>query len=226
LARPRAKTASTAAGSDGWRLVDRRRRLVRVGRRLGRLALAFERPPSGEQLDGDTRERVPVARRGGRLAACLFRGHVADGPEHRPHLGERVLIGRTGDPEVRDADRLVLGDQQVCRFDVAVDDPARVRTVERTSGLLEPQQRLLGRNGAAFEPVSDRPMPGILHDDERKAVRGLAHVIDRNDVRFAREVRSGARLPEEPRVELVVARPAAREDLDRHGTRRVASVAR
>ena len=145
--------------------------------------------------------------------------------EHRPHLGERVLIGRAGDPEVGDADRLVVGDQQVRRLDVAVDNPAPVRAVERTSGLLEPRQPLLRRNGAAFEPVSDRPVPGVLHNDERKAVRGLAHVVNRDDVRFAGEVRSGARLPQEPRVELVVARPAAREHLDRHGTpeRRVSS---
>ena len=100
-------------GERRLEMVDRRRRLVRVGRRLGRLALPLERPPSGEELECDTRQRVPVARRGGRLPACLFRSHVADGPEHRPHLGERVLIGRAGDPEVGDADRLVVGDQQV-----------------------------------------------------------------------------------------------------------------
>ena len=198
-------------------VADRRRGLVRVRRRLRRHRVPRERTPAGEELEGDAGERVAVGRGRGRLAARLLGRHVPGRSQHRPRGGERVVSGGARDAEVRDAEVPVARDEEVRGLDVAMDDSARVRRVERGRGLPEPPHREVGRHRPGGEPIGDRAVRHVLHDDERKAVGGLADVVDRDDVRLARERRGRARLPEEALAELVLPRVALREHLDRDG---------
>ena len=186
-------------------------------RRLDGRVVALERASSGEELERDARERVPVTRRRARLPACLLRRHVAGRAEHRPGGGEGVVPGRPGDPEVGDPDRAVLRDEEVGGLHVAVDDPARMRPVERVGRLLEPRERPLRLDPPRAEAIGDRAARDVLHHDERQVVAALADVVDHDHVRLAREAGGGPRLPHEAGVELLVPRVALREHL--HGDR-------
>ncbi len=120
-----------------------------------------------------------------------------------------------GDAEVGDADRLVGGEEQVRGLHVAVDDPARMRDVERRPGLVEPPQRRLRLEWAGPETLGERPAGRVLHDDEGEPVLVLAHVVDRDDERLSGQARSRLRLSHEARVELLVLRVPLGQHLDR-----------
>ena len=106
---------------------------------------ACERPPAGEELPRDDRERVPVAGRAGTLAPRLLRRQVPGGAEDRARLRERLHAGRGRDPEVGDLHVAAAVADQVPRLDVAVDDAGLVRRVERRGRVLEPAEHLRRR---------------------------------------------------------------------------------
>jgi hypothetical protein len=100
----------------------------RVERRLG-----LERRPAGEQLVEDGPQAVDVGGRGQPFfAAGLLRRHVArraqDGPAARPPgIAGRAL----GQAEVGDVRLAARVEQDVGRFEVAVEDAALVRVMHR-----------------------------------------------------------------------------------------------
>ena len=134
------------------------------------------------------REDVRAFVDGPRIPALLGR-HVI----HRAHrdlrLGEGtaagLLLGDVGDAEVRDLHRPALArDQHVGRLDVAVNDPAGVRMLDRPGHLDRDADRLIHRElpGAnqLIEPVAFHE----LHHDEVAAV-GLPAIDDLDDVGVA-----------------------------------------
>ena len=117
--------------------------------------------------------------------------------------------------------RSVAVEEQVRRLDVAVDDPARVRRVERRRRLLEPVERASERlRAVAHEPVGERAAGEVLHHDVRAAVV-LADVEDRHRARCVREPRRGERLAREARSDRLVVGVAVGEHLDRDDARQV-----
>jgi hypothetical protein len=99
-------------------------------------------------------------------------------------------------------------------LDVAVDDPVAVRVAERGEDLARVGDRDRDRARAAREDqLLQRSPLDVLHDDEVGAVR-LAAVVDRDDV-LVREPGRVRRLAPEPLDELLVARVALVQDLDR-----------
>jgi hypothetical protein len=123
--------------------------------------------------------------------------------------------GTAGDPEVGHLHASVAVDDDVVRLDVAVHDPVPVRVRERCEDLA----RVLdddARRGRAprHDELLDVAAVEELHRDVVRPLR-LAPVVDRDDVRV-RERGGALRLAAEPLDELVVARVALVEDLDRH----------
>ena len=189
--------------------------------RLGGRGLALERPGAGQQLEGDDRERVAVARRGRRLAARLLRGEVPGRADDGARLGERGEVSGARDAEVGDLDPVVVVEQQVGGLDVAMDDPARVRGVERRRGLAKPVERAAERLCAlAREPVGERSSRQVLHDDVGPPLV-LADVEDRDDARSVRQPRGGEALAREAPSDRFVVGEALGEDLHRDGPRQV-----
>src|SRR5882757_7151156 len=87
---------------------------------------------AGEAFVQHAGQRVDVGTVGDVVVAEPFRRHVAPAAHRGPRLGELVLVGgRGGDAEVDQVGEVVLGDQDVFRFDVAVDDRGAVRGIER-----------------------------------------------------------------------------------------------
>ena len=147
LARPRAKTVSSATGRPGSIARGEGGASVGVRCSLGGRVVALERPATGEELERHASQRVAVAGRRARLASRLLRRHVAGRAEHGPGGGQRVVAGRARDAEVGDAHRVAVGDEQVGGLHVAVDDPAGVGSVERRGRLLEPSSDWSGAPG-------------------------------------------------------------------------------
>src|SRR6185436_11115721 len=128
----------------------------------------------------------------------------------------RVVVvagGRLGEAEVENLGLLAIGDEDVRRLDVAVQDAARVRGVERVGNLHgEPQQQAdgerpavdLARQRAAFEQ---------LHRDEGAPVV-LVYLVDGADVRVVQRGR-GARFAQKPFDRLRVVRAILRQELQR-----------
>ena len=103
---------------------------------LRQLGVARERDAAGERVEEERAERVDVGARVGLLAADLLGGgevgradEVAGAGEAGGARGGRVLrqaeVGQVG------VLLALVGDQHVRRLDVAVDEAAAVRGVER-----------------------------------------------------------------------------------------------
>ena len=175
--------------------------------------VAGERHLPGEHLVEDDPERVQVGTLVDRLPACLLRREVLRRPDDRARLGH--LGGAAPrDPEVGHLHVPVRADDHVVRLDVAVDDLVPVRFGERAQDLPRELDRRQRRSGPlADEQLLERRPVEVLHRDVVGAV-DLAAVVDPDDVRM---VQPGGvpRLPFESLDELVVARVALVQDLQR-----------
>ena len=126
-----------------------------------------------------------------------------------------------GDAEVGDLDAVVVVQEQVRRLDVAMDDSARMRCVERGCRLAEPLERASDRLRAlADEPIGERAAREVLHHDVR-VILVLADVKDRHRARGGREACCGQRFTGEARADRLVVGVAVGEHLDRDDARQV-----
>ena len=154
---PRRSPSSSASGSSG-----RRSRRAAAGRSRARAATAISLSRSnggspGQALVEHAAERVDVGAAVDRLALDLLRREVVDGAEERPAAGEaRDRRGVLGESEV--AEIRVLAPparprvEDVRRLDVAMDEPARVRGVERRRDLADERRR--ARSGSSRPALS------------------------------------------------------------------------
>ncbi len=105
-----------------------------------------------------------------------------------------------GGAEVRDLDGIVGGEHQVRGLDVAVDDVAFMRELQRAAGLIHDAQRARQRKGVAVIEQRLQPLSlDQLHGDVVEAVF-LARVENHHDVGM-RQQASGAGFGLETRQE-------------------------
>ena len=129
----------------------------------------------------------------------------------------RVAVGarrRLGQPEVQDLGLLALGDEDVGRLDVAVQDAARVRGVERVGNLHGQPQQQADLERASVDLARQRAALEQLHRDERAALV-LVHLVDGADVGMVQR-RGRARLAQEALGRLRIVRAVLRQELQRH----------
>ena len=130
----------------------------------------------------------------------------------------RRLLGvdGPGDAEVGDLHDPVLGDEDVARLHVAVDDPVAVGVGQGDGHVGADLGRPVGVHGAGrAQDGGQGPAVDELHDDEVGAVV-LAPVEDGDDVRVG-QVGGGLGLAAEPLHEGPVDRQLGEEDLQGHG---------
>jgi len=144
----------------------------------------------------------------GWLAAELLGRHVARRSEDRTGLREReqasVLRFRFGleertearESEVGDLGGAVSGHQHVVRFEVAVNDPGRVRRVEPTTRGAQQGDPLLHRAVLRGQPSTERLPLDVLHREVDRTVV-LPRLEDLNDI-GVRQPGHGSRLTQEP----------------------------
>ena len=168
---------------------------------------------TGQHLVEDDPERVEVGALVDRRAPRLLGREVLRGADDRADLGHLRGAGPR-DAEVGHLDVPVAADDHVVRLDVAVDDVVAVRLGERAEDLAgELDRRQRRRRALADEQLLQRRPVEVLHRDVVGALR-LAAVVDADDVRMA-EARGVARLALEPLDELLVARVALVQHLQR-----------
>ena len=122
------------------------------------------------------------------LAAVLLLRRVPRLQNHRQTL--RVIVRcLPGRAEVQDADLAALGQHDIVRADIAVDDPGFMDVFQRDHSRHQKIQRLFPVHGAVFvQPVLQGPAVQILHDDICRLVF-LEIILDADDAVFLAEFR-------------------------------------
>ena len=163
--------------------------------------VARECAPAGQHLVEDRAEREEVGACAGRLSAYLFRRHVPGRAHDQIAIGVggrglSVRVGLHRQAEVQDLDRPVYGDEQVPRFQIAVDDAPFVRGRQAQQHLPRHPGGLVHRERAALQPGAKR-FSGEQLRDHVGDVAIDAHVVHREDVGMV-ERGDGLRLSPEP----------------------------
>ena len=148
------------------------------------VALADVRRPAGEGVEEQAAERVHVRAGVHALAADLLGRDEVEGADPMP-LARRSGFGQhvLREAEVRQVDVVALAEQHVRRLHVAMDEPGRVRGVERGRDLSDDRhspgrgERALAADEGTHVVTRDEP-----HRDERHAVL-FARVVHGDHVR-------------------------------------------
>ncbi len=106
------------------------------------------------------------------------------------------------------------GHEDVRRFDVAMNDVAAVRRVERIGDLNRQLERFVARKRLAVDAFLERLPFEQLHHDEGPALV-LADFVNDADVRMIQR-RRGPRLTDKPLERGLVSRHFRRQELQRH----------
>ena len=182
----------------------------------------FKRRAAGNRFIHDAAQSVDVRAGVGRLAAGLFRREVLRGADHRGglrHRGRRIIQG-AGDAEVHDLHLAGVGQHNVGRLDIAVDDPGLVGRLQGIRHRLEHARGFFDRHGAILtDDVAQGAALHVLHDDigHHQAVDVLfTRVEDGNDVRVV-ELAGILGLAAESLAEVDVARHVGAQHLDGDG---------
>ncbi len=182
--------------------------------------LTLERHRAAEHLVHDDAHRVDVGAVVDVLAQRLLRGHVERRAEDGAGAGEVVVAvgpGHLGDAEVEQlGDVLALGgvgDEDVLRLHVPVNDALLVRGGQPVAGLDQDVDEPLGRL-RLLDEIAQRSPVQELHGQVDAVVRQLAEVFDRDDVAVA-DGGGGARLLAEASHRLLVGEDLAAQELDR-----------
>ena len=146
-------------GSAGFRVLRRHRRAVQDRRpRCTPVVAPVKRAAAGRHLVQHEPEReqigalIDAARRAPARAPCRPAVPiVTPGPGQRRHRRRlaRLVVDQLGDAEVEHLHVAARGDDDVGRLQVAVDDAAGVRRVERVGELHAPLDHLLDRQRPA-----------------------------------------------------------------------------
>jgi hypothetical protein len=121
----------------------------------GHRIVAEEGRPAGDHLVERRTKRIQIAARVRSAAKRLLGRHVGDGTDHHPFLGHPRPIQRHGETEVAELRGAVVGEPDVPRLQIAVNDAACVRMLQRLTDLAADAQGLVDRNsGRAKLPLS------------------------------------------------------------------------
>ena len=159
----------------------------------------------GDQLVTQNAEAVHVDRRCGGPTGHQLGGQVSSRAEELVGPGQLGRGRRPGDPEVGDPGGLVRGgepvDQDVLRFQVAVDDAGGVDIGQAGRGVSQDGSGGVGRQGAASRSRSRRSRRRSgpfhqLHDDGQRLAFG-DQVVDGHDVGVVQANQGGA-FPQKP----------------------------
>lgn len=152
------------------------------------------------------------------LSECLLRSHIARRAGDRAVSRRVALI--TGLRDAKVGDDISIGryvDQQVLRFDVAMNHAALVRVCKGPSNLTGQAPHLFSRErSTASNSLGQSLAPNVGHHDPSE-IAGLLHCMNRYDMRM-KALCGDARLAQESRPHLPTLGKGGRKHLDRHRT--------
>jgi len=114
--------------------------------------------------------------------------------------GDCHLAGEFGETEIHDLDLVTVGDEDIGRFDVAVNGSTFVSRFERLADLDGDADRLIDRHRAAHDPLLEGIARAVGHGDEKLPLRCFTDIKDGADVGVV-EGRGGASLAGEALTE-------------------------
>ena len=151
----------------------------------------LERRPAGQQGVHRRAEGVDV----GRDARLWLVGERLRRRPRNRHAGRRLHgIRRGRDAEVRERGTVVFRDENVRRFDVAMQDAGAMRRLDGRRDLHPDAERLGHRERRGARAHLQVRARAVLHDEVRPAVVGDPCLIDRDDRRMRRQQRHHVRL--------------------------------
>ena len=175
--------------------------------------------PAGQQLVQQESKRERVGSLIDGLASQLFRRHVGEGPgqlagDGRGRDGDGLRVGAHRPDTLRDAevhhlDVPVGAEHHVGGLHIAVDDPPRVREVQRLGHFGGDAERLVLRHPPSREPLLQGHTVHVLGRQERPSLV-IADLVDLADERMI-EVRGRLGFMEEPPVRPVGHEPRQQE---------------
>ena len=111
--------------------------------------------------------------------------------EHRGCGAISCHLDWLGEAEVEHLERAVIGDDDVGRLQIPVNDGCSVRARQRECELEAVPQNGAGVEPTAAQEIAERRARDVLHRDVRSAGIGSADVVDGDNVRM---VEGGSRL--------------------------------
>ena len=148
----------------------------------------------GKHLAQKDSESEDVGSRVGGLSFQLLGRHVRKGSQDGAAVGqhpatcfrlavpEAITRNFLGEAEIQHLHVAFIGDRNVVRLQVAMNDSFLVRSFQSLGNLVGNSQGLVYREGPFGQPPGQRLALGKLHRQEVYAVRFL-EVVDRGDVR-------------------------------------------
>ncbi len=185
-----------------------------VGQRV--LVRAVERKRPGQHLVEDDAEGPDVGAGVDVLAAELFGRHVGDGADGPALAGQAGLSRDLGQPEVGHPGDAFLGDEDVGRLDVPVDDAVGVGGGQAVGDLRGEREGLGGGERAALDLGPEALAVAKGHGDEHAPVLALPDLVDGADVGIV-EDRGRLGLVDEALAGLVVVGQLEGQELEGHG---------
>ena len=195
LARHRCSRRVTAGGRSAGNTLQSGS-WVRIAEIVSEIVSRAKAGPPGQHLVQHATEGPDVGALVERPAASLFGAEIRRRPEddavdgacggqcRRLHQAGRraVAVDEFGEPEVEHLHGTRRGEHDVCRFQIAMDDPFLVGGLERVGDLSGDEQRLVCRQGAVGEPRGER-LSVDQFEDERPQPGRLLDAVDGADVR-------------------------------------------
>ena len=176
------------------------------------LAIARVRRLTRQAVVQDAAERVDVGAAVERLAPDLLGAAVVDCPEEGAGLCHRLGARALGEAEVAEVG-VPVGEQDVRRLEVAMDQVGAVGVVEGTADLLGDPERIGPGEGSALPDLRLQARTVHVAHCEVQDTVDLVCVVDRDHVRVVE--RSGElRLAEEARAKVRVAGQGGRDHLE------------
>jgi hypothetical protein len=185
----------------------------------GRGAPAPHRVDAREALVEDERERVEVGALVDPLSVRLLGRHVGERAHDVARAREWLVARQMRDAEVRQLGRRAgrarpVGDDHVLRLDVAMDDAALVRVLERVGEREADTQHVAVGELAVGGEAIERAARDQLRDEEARA--GVLPGVEDGDDPGVVQASGGQRLARRPLGDEVTAR-GAEDDLHRDG---------
>ena len=210
---------SRSSGEIGIQANGRNRRAIQDGVENGGRAIAAERELAGGHFIEHGAERKKIGARVEFLGTRLFGRHISDGADGAAWTGElcgvHALSGHClgwggaaafkayfGEAEVENFGVATVGDENICRLDVSMDDALGVRGIQCVGYIDGDGEKKIEFHRSAGDGVLQRLAFKALHGDEGLAIF-LADVVNGANVgmiqrggglRFALETREGLRV--------------------------------
>ena len=157
----------------------------------------------------DGKDVAPVV---DRHPAHLLRRHIVQRAHHRTGLGH-VRIGQPGDAEIQNLQDIVVGNNQIDRLDIPVDNPRPVRMRKSGAQLVDVfELRIERQRQPALNFLEQRLATDVFHGDIGLPLV-VADVIDGDDVGVCQPGRRPG-FAREAFAQLVGLEVAAQEHLD------------